>query len=93
MISLAEIKKQALKWWETLLQSHIQGKPFFPKIIDRIGKVKSDQIIERFEILQKEIEELYRYSKNQTGKGYLVQTAGRNFRRTGSHDLPDTLVF
>ncbi len=93
MISPAEIKKQALKRWKPLLQSHIQGEPFFPKIIDRIGKVKSGQITERFEILQKEIEELYRFSKNQTGKGYLVQTAGRNFRRTGSHDLPDTLVF
>jgi len=93
MISPAEIKKQALKWWNPFLQSHIQGEPFFPKIIDRIGKVKSGQITERFEILQKEIEELYRYSKNQTGKGYLVQTAGRNFRRTGSHELPDSVVF
>ncbi|UCA61337.1 DUF2220 family protein [Chryseobacterium rhizoplanae] len=93
MISPAEIKKQALKWWKPLLQSHIQEEPFFPKIIDRIGKVKSGQITERFEILQKEIEELYRYSKNQTGKGYLVQTAGRNFRRTGSHDLPDIIIF
>ncbi|EJL70716.1 Wadjet anti-phage system protein JetD domain-containing protein [Chryseobacterium populi] len=93
MISPAEIKKQALKWWKPLLQSHIQKEPFFPKIIDRIGKVKSAHITERFEILQKEIEELYHYSKNQTGKGYLVQTADRNFRRTGSHDLPDTIIF
>ncbi|MGK6344410.1 Wadjet anti-phage system protein JetD domain-containing protein [Chryseobacterium sp. DT-3] len=93
MISPAEIKKQTLKWWKPLLQSHIQEEPFFPKIIDRIGKVKSGHITERFEILKKEIEELYRYSKNQTGKGYLVQTAGRNFRRTGSHDLPDTVIF
>ncbi|ATN05955.1 hypothetical protein CRN76_11355 [Chryseobacterium indologenes] len=93
MISPAEIKKQALKWWKPLLQSHILEELFFPKIIDRIGKVKSGHITERFEVLQKEIEELYRYSKNQTGKGYLVQTAGRNFRRTGSHDLPDNVVF
>lgn len=93
MISPAEIKKQALKWWKPLLQSHILEELFFPKIIDRIGKVKSGHITERFEVLQKEIEELYRYSKNQTGKGYLVQTAGRNFRRTGSHDLPDSVVF
>lgn len=93
MISPAEIKKQALKWWRPFLQSNIQGELFFPQIIDRIGKVKSSQITERFELLQKEIEELYRYSKNQTGKGYLVQTAGRNFRRMGSHELPDSVVF
>lgn len=93
MISSAEIKKQALKWWKPLLQSYIQERLFFPKNIDRIGKIKSNQVITRFEILQQEVEELYRQSKNQTGKGYLVLTAGRNFRRTGSHELPDSIVF
>ncbi|PUZ23814.1 hypothetical protein GA0116948_108124 [Chitinophaga costaii] len=93
MISPVEIKKQALRWWKPLLQSYILEEPFFPKSIDRIGKVKSGHITARFEMLLAEIEELYRYSKNQTGKGYLVQTAGRNFRRTGSHELPDAIVF
>lgn len=93
MISPSEIKKQALKWWKPLLQSYIQGDPFFPKSIDRIGKVKSAHVTARFELLQQEIEELYRCSKNQTGIGYQVQTAGRNFRRTGSHELPDSIVF
>ncbi|MBX2924203.1 MAG: hypothetical protein KF746_18525 [Chitinophagaceae bacterium] len=93
MINPVEIKKQALRWWKPLLQSRILEEPFFPKSIDRIGKVKSGHITARFEVLQGEIEELYRYSKNQTGKGYLVQTTGRNFRRTGSHELPDTIFF
>lgn len=93
MINPVEIKKQALRWWKPLLQSRILEEPFFPKSIDRIGKVKSGHITARFEVLHGEIEELYRYSKNQTGKGYLVQTAGRNFRRTGSHELPDAIVF
>ncbi len=93
MISPAEIKNQALKWWKPLLQSYIQEELFFPKSIDRIGKVKSSHVTARFELLQQEIEELYRCSKNQTGTGYQVQTAERNFRRTGSHELPDTVVF
>ncbi len=93
MISPIEIKKQALKWWKPLLQSYIQEVLFFPKNIDRIGKIKSNHVVTRFEILQQEVEELYHHSKNQTGKGYLVQTAGRNFRRTGSHELPDSIVF
>lgn len=93
MISSAEIKRQALKWWKPLLQSYIQERLFFPKNIERIGKIKSNHVVTRFEILQQEVEELYRHSKNQTGKGYLVQTAGRNFRRTGSHELPDSIVF
>lgn len=93
MISPVEIKNQALKWWKPLLQSYIQEELFFPKSIDRIGKVKSSHVTARFELLQQEIEELYRCSKNQTGTGYQVQTAGRNFRRTGSHELPDAVVF
>ncbi|MFZ6023543.1 MAG: Wadjet anti-phage system protein JetD domain-containing protein [Bacteroidota bacterium] len=93
MISPAEIKNQALKWWKPLLQSYIREELFFPKSIDRIGKVKSGHVTARFELLQQEIEALYRHSKNQTGSGYLVQTAGKNFRRTGSHELPDAIVF
>lgn len=93
MISPAEIKKHALKWWEPLLRSYILEEQFFPKRIERIGKVRSGHITSRFEMLQAEIEELYRFSKNQVGKGYTVQTAGRNFRRTGSHELPDTIIF
>ncbi len=93
MISPAEIKDQALTWWKPLLQSYIQGELFFPKSIDRIGKVRSGHVTARFELLQKEIEELYRCSKNQGGTGYLVKTGWRKFRRTGSHELPDAVVF
>ena len=93
MISPDEIKNQALKWWKPLLQSRIMGDEFFPKSIDRIGKIKSGHVTGRFEVLQQEIEELFRHSKNQTGIGYLVVTAGRNFRHTGSHELPDSVVF
>jgi hypothetical protein len=93
MISPEEIKIQALKWWKPFLQSEIMGEAFFPRMIDRIGKVKSGHVTQRFELLQQEIELLYRHSKNQTGTGYMVKTAGRNFRRTGSHELPDTIVF
>lgn len=93
MISPEEIKKQALKWWKPFLQSYIIGDSFFPKSIERIGKVQSGHVTSRFEALQQEIEVLFRYSKNQTGIGYLVKTADRNFRRTGSHELPDAVEF
>lgn len=93
MISPEEIKNQALKWWGPFLQSKILGEPFFPKTIDRIGKIKSGHITQRFELLQQEIESLYFYSKNQTGTGYLVKTAERTFRRIGNHQLPDAIVF
>lgn len=93
MISPDEIKKQALKWWTPLLQSTISGDVFFPKSIDRIGKIQPGHITQKFETLQQEVATLYRYSKNQTGIGYLVKTAEKNFRHTGSHELPDAIVF
>lgn len=93
MISPEEIRQQAAKWWTAVLQSHIQQEPFFPKSIDRIGKVSSAHVTGRFEALQQEIELLYRHSKNETGSGYLIKTTDKNFRRTGTHALPDQIVF
>lgn len=93
MISPEEIKQQALKWWTPLLQSYISNEAFFPRQIERIGKVSPAQITSQFENLQREIEVLYQHSKNVTGVGYLIKTAGYNFRRTGSHELPDNIIF
>lgn len=92
MISPEEIKKKALKWWLPLLQSHIKDEPFFPRQIDRIGKVRPDQVMRHFKTLTEEIDNLYRNSKNTTKKGYVVKTVDRNFRRTGSHELPECIV-
>lgn len=93
MISPDEIKAYAEKWWKPFLQSILLKEQFFPRSIERIGKIKSGQITERFDVLQKEVEVLYRYSKSQTGTGYKVVTAEKNFRRTGSHELPDNILF
>lgn len=93
MISPEEIKQQALKWWKPFLQCDISHEPFFPRQIERIGKVRPADITHRFENLQSEIDILYKDSKNETGIGYLVKTAGRNFRRTGAHELPDSIIF
>ena len=93
MISPEEIKKQASQWWKSFLQSYIAGTPFFPRTIDRIGKVKSGNITGNFEALQQEIEQLYRFSKKYTGTGYQVNTGIYSFRRTGNHELPDSIVF
>jgi hypothetical protein len=92
MISPEEIKNQALNWWKLFLQSVIAGEMFFPRTIGRIGKVKPSKITGNFEVLQQEIEQLYRHSKNQTGTGYQVITASHSFRRTGQQELPDSIV-
>jgi hypothetical protein len=93
MISPEDIKQQALKWWKPFLQSYILKEPFFPKENERIGKAKPGELTGRFEALQNEITSLYSKSKNETGIGYLVKTAEKNFRRTGTHQLPHSIIF
>ena len=93
MITPEEIKRKALKWWRPILQSETTGNSFFPKTIDRIGKVQPGNITHQFSSLQQDIERLYRHSKNQTGAGYMVKTSQRTFKRTGIHELPDSIVF
>src|SRR5687767_1180110 len=93
MISPEDILQQALKWWKPFLQSFVLNQEFFPKEIDRIGKAKPGDLTGRFNDLRNEITALYSKSKNETGIGYLVKTTEKNFRRTGTHQLPHSIVF
>jgi hypothetical protein len=93
MISPEDIRLQALKWWQSYLLSLILKKPFFPREMDRIGKVKPGDLTHRFDVLQDEVAMLYKHSKNETGTGYWIKTAEKNFRRTGAHQLPDNILF
>lgn len=92
MISPEEIKQQALRWWPELLQSHLRAENPFPRSIDRIGKIRSGDVRQQFEKVHNEVEVLLRHSKNETGIGYLVEKSGYNFRRSGSHELPERIV-
>lgn len=93
MISPQEIKIQALKWWKPFLQSHLRNEPFFPKTIDRIGKITSSAVREKITELQNQLNELYANSKEKLGYGYIINKAEVNFRRTGSHTLPQSIIF
>src|SRR5689334_17598176 len=93
MIGPAQIKAQALKWWKPLLQSHLKGEAFFPRNIDRIGKIKSSEVRENITDLQQQLGELYKNSKENTGSGYTVNKEDVRFRRTGNHSLPQSITF
>lgn len=93
MISPQEIRAQALKWWKPFLQSHLRNGTFFPRTIDRIGKITSSSIRENIGELQLQVEELYKNSKEKSGFGYIVNKEDVNFRRTGSHSLPHSITF
>lgn len=93
MISPEEIRKKALAWWKPYLLSVVNGDPFFPKTITRIGKVKPGDITKQFESLQKKIHLLRQHSKSHTGSGFSIIDVEQNFRRTGTNELPDSIVF
>ncbi len=93
MISPSEIKRQAEKWWKPFLQSHLKNEQFFPRTIDRIGKITSSAVREKFGELQEQVSELYKNSKAKLGYGYTVNKEDVNFRKTGNHTLPQSISF
>jgi hypothetical protein len=93
MINPQEIKRQAEKWWKPFLQSHLRNEPFFPKVIDRIGKITSSAVREKIMELQTQLNELNSNSKEKLGYGYVINKAAVNFRRTGTHSLPQSITF
>lgn len=93
MISPQEIKEQGLKWWKPFLQSHLKGEVFFPRNIDRIGKIKSSSVRENINELQVQLDELYKNEKGKLGFGYIVNREDVQFRRTGKHSLPKSITF
>jgi hypothetical protein len=93
MIGPEEIRKQALKWWKPFLQSQIRGEEFFPKSMDRIGKIQSREVLANLNSLQDQVSQLHHHSKAHQGYGYLIKNTSKVFRRTGAHDLPDSIEF
>ncbi|MFW2475390.1 MAG: Wadjet anti-phage system protein JetD domain-containing protein [Sediminibacterium sp.] len=93
MIQPGDIKIKALKWWPPLLESYVKGEVFFPKSIEKIGKIKAGDITNNYGLLYAAVKELYSHSKNNTGAGYSVKTIDKKFRRTGEHELPDAIEF
>ncbi len=93
MISPQEIKELGLKWWKPFLQSHLKGEVFFPRNIDRIGKIKSSYVRENINELQSQLDELYKNEKEKLGFGYIINKEDVRFRRTGSHSLPKSITF
>ncbi|HVB03238.1 MAG TPA: Wadjet anti-phage system protein JetD domain-containing protein [Chitinophagaceae bacterium] len=93
MITPQQILQQVNKWWIPLLQSHLGGSPFFPRTIDRIGRIRSGKIMENFQVIQEEVRALYVNSKSEIGYGYQVNTSLNKFKRLGTHELPTQINF
>lgn len=93
MITPDEIRKKALTWWRPYLQSILQAGPFFPRSIERIGRIGPEKLVSDFASLRMQYEQLRAASKDVKGYGYRIEYASRNFRRAGLQEIPVAVVF
>jgi hypothetical protein len=93
MIDLAEIRRQAAKWWPEVLQAVLKREDFFPKALVRIGKVKASERLRDFESIRARQDALIASSKQQTGYGYSLQWVERSYRNVGRNRFIDGITF
>lgn len=93
MISPEQIKQKALTWWIPFLRAYLEREPFFPKKIERIGKVTAANFLQNYTRNFDESTLLYEHSKANIGYGYTVFTVERSFRKFRNQKLPDYVQF
>lgn len=91
MISPKEIQEQCLKWWKEVLISSIDSIPYFPKDINRIGKVSSKDILAKLTEHKQSIELLKSNSKAVKKLGYTLITEDRQFDKIGKQPVPEKI--
>jgi len=91
MITPGEIKEQSLKWWKDVLVATIDATPFFPKEINRIGKIGPKDILNRLAAYKAAIELLKINSKAYKKAGYTLITAEKYFDKIGKQTVPEKI--
>ena len=89
MITPAEIRKKALKYWtnEKFLRAEMTGESLFPLNIP-FQKIKSRQLLESFSEIKSWLQTLRAGSKDQLGYGYTVEFTTVNHRKLGEQAMP-----
>lgn len=93
MISPEQIRQKAGSWWVPFLRACLRGESFFPKKIERIGRVKAGEFMEKYVQRFEETELLYAHSKSRIGYGYTVHTFEKNFKKFRTERLPEYVQF
>ncbi len=91
MITPKEIKEQCLKWWKEVLLSSVDSVAYFPKEINRIGKVSSKDILDKLSEYKQSIELLKSNSKENKKLGYNLIVAERQFEKIGKQPVPEKI--
>jgi hypothetical protein len=92
MITPAEIKEQCLKWWKEILAASIDSLPFFPKEINRIGKVNPKDILQKLSSYKSSIELLRNNSKGDRKFGYYLILKEKYFDKIGLQIIPQKII-
>ncbi len=91
MITPKEIQEQSLKWWKEVLLSAVESVPYFPKEINRIGKVSSKDILNKLSDYKESIELLKINSKENKKIGYSLITTEKQFEKIGKQTVPEKI--
>lgn len=83
MISPEAVRKQAARWWPEVLQATLTGVAYFPKSLNRIGKVKPKERLRHFDRIRAQQQALVAESKVKQALGYTLHWEERNFRDVG----------
>jgi len=93
MISPAEIRQKAERWWPAVLKSAQTGEAYFPKELSRIGKVKPADRLRAFERIRREQDILLAQSKSRLGYGYTLHWVELQSRSVGRNRFIDRISF
>ena len=93
MISPAEVRKKAERWWPQVLRSFQTGETFFPREIPRIGKVKPTERLRDFERIRRAQDALIAKSKSRLGYGYTLHWVELQSRSVGRNRFIDRISF
>jgi hypothetical protein len=92
MITPKEIQQQCLNWWKTVFQAHIESVDFFPKEINRIGKITAKNLLEKLPEYQKSVALLRNDAKPNKKQGYVLVEKEQQFEKIGRHPVPEKIV-
>jgi hypothetical protein len=92
MITPKEIQKQCLKLWAEVLLSVIDPVEYFPKEINRIGKVSSKDILGKLSDYMQSIELLKNNSKEFKKFSYKLILTERKFDKIGKQQVPEKII-
>lgn len=92
MITAKEIQETCNRWWREVLLSVSNSTPYFPKEINRIGKVSSNDILKNLSDYKQSIQLLIDNSKGDKKNSYRLILEERNFDKIGKQQVPAKII-